>query len=539
MQQNSKKIFKILIADDEALARYAIRTLLSKNFTNLEIVGEAENGNEVIEMNRTLKPDLVVMDIRMPGINGIDASSQILTEFPKQNILLVTAYDNFNYVQQAIDLGVKGYILKPIKKEEIIEKFNKILESISTENDISQKPENIESKINVVKPFLEKELVSAFISGSFETEEIKSYINFLQENIEHGYFMLVSIGEDISRHINDALRNSIVKEKVLAVINQYLKSLTKCIIGPSIGNIIIVFIPADSQIPFSDHSKSSIFIASELKNRIRLTTKIDVSIGIGLICSGISNFKISYEQANNALRKAIRENSIEVFCITAQERTRCRNSYPYNLENEFIEYLKIGKSDQAKRIISQILDHIFVMNNEPENIKEHVVLLVTMLNRTMSQLDTEFARPIATNLATLVNLDQIDEIKIWALNATTSMMEEFEKIRALNKNIRIKQLQECVNNPYSYECTLENAAQKVGVTPQYLSKIFKDEFKTNFIDYVKDKRISYAKELLLSSEKNIRDISKLVGYENPNYFCRIFKKTTGMTPKEYKLMRQE
>lgn len=535
-QRNLKQIYRILIADDEALARYAIRTLLAKNFDNLEIIGEAENGHEVVEMNRKLKPDLVVMDIKMPGINGIDASAQILQEFPKQNILLITAYDNFDYVKQAIDLGVKGYILKPIKKEEIIEKFNKILSKISNEVE-NAKNEIIDNKIGVVKPFIEKELVSSFISGNFDTDEIKSYINFLQENIVRGYFMLISIGETTEKHMNDALRNSISREKTLSIITPHLKTLTKCLIGPSIGNTISVFISVNTAKSLNEQNASALYIANEVKNRVKLITKIDVSVGIGLAYDEIHNYKKSYEEASQALTKAIKGSTIEIFSLSEQISISNRINYPYNLENELVEYLQIGKTGQSRKVITQIVDKIFIENKNAEHIKELLVMLVTMLSRTMSQLDSEFKRPLANNIATLIGLKEVDEIKIWILSETTLMMDEFEKIRSQNKSIRIKQLQECVENPYSYECSLENAASRVGVTPQYLSRIFKDEFKTNFIDYVKDKRISYAKELLSNSEKSIQDIARLVGYDNSNYFCRIFKRTTGMTPKEYKLKK--
>lgn len=537
---NEKKTYKLLIADDEALARYAFRTMISKNFTNIEVIGEAENGREAIDLNRTLNPDIVVMDIRMPGINGIDASRQILEEFPNQKILILTAYDNFGYVQQAIDIGVKGYLLKPIKKEEVIEKFNKILEEVSSKSDNIILKEEVENKIKVVKPFIEKELISAFISTNSDLNEVKSYINFLQEKIVGGCFMLISTGFEGARHINDSVRNSIVKEKVFTIIEKHLPSMIKCILGHSIGNVMTIFIPLDLSKETNDACANKIkTLALELKSRIKIMANVDVSIGIGGFYNNIEDFRLSYEEANKALRKAVTNNSIEFFTKDSQNNTSYKYSYPYSLEEELVVYLRIGKHTEAMNTLNDILDKIFVLNYDIENVKEQVVLLITMLKRTLSQLGIEISQSVMINLVELLSLKRLDELRIWTTNSVTSMLYEFEKSKALNTSPNLKLLRDCVNNPYSRECTLENAAEKVGVTPQYLSKIFKEEFKTNFIDYIIEKRMSYARELLNMGNKSIKDISNLVGYDDPNYFCRIFKKSTGLTPKEYQKNRQD
>lgn len=117
-------MIKLMIVDDEYLSRFALRTLISKKISGIEIIGEAENGRQAIELNRKLRPEIIIMDIKMPGISGIDASMEIINEFPETNILILTAYDNFGFIKRALDIGVKGYILKPIKEAEVIDKLS-------------------------------------------------------------------------------------------------------------------------------------------------------------------------------------------------------------------------------------------------------------------------------------------------------------------------------------------------------------------------------------------------------------------------------
>ena len=116
----------VMLVDDEELSRFALRTLLSRNFNDVTVVAEAETGEEAVEQHRRHRPDGVLMDIRIPGMNGLEASRQILQEFPMASILICSAYDSFSLVSEALDIGVKGYLLKPLKRDEAVEKIGRL-----------------------------------------------------------------------------------------------------------------------------------------------------------------------------------------------------------------------------------------------------------------------------------------------------------------------------------------------------------------------------------------------------------------------------
>lgn len=532
-------MYKLLIVDDEALARYAFRTLISKNFNNIEVVGEAESGRQAIELNRTLRPDIIIMDIKMPGINGIDASREILGEFPDRRILILTAYDNFNYIQQALHIGVKGYLLKPLKKEEVVEKINKVLQEISESKENAELKAQVEDKIKVVKPFIQKELVSAFITGAVDINEVKSYINFLQDKIEAGYFMLISLGQNDSRHINDSVRNRIYKDKVYDAAVKYLPKMKECIFGNPVGNIIVVFFPVEEADLKNDLIKDSLQIAQEIKRRIKIITGLDVAIGIGSGYSKIENFHYSYEEANNAVRKAVQKNDIVHYHSIQDEPGDHIYEYPVQLECEFLEQIRLGDVSKAKELANDMLSQIFNNCCNPEIIKEHISQFITMLKRTVSQMGIDINLFKNTGiLVELSNLRDFEEIKIWCRNSIYTIIERVGLLKQYKNTSIVSQVYECIKNPFCKDITLEMVAEQVGLSPQYLSKIFKDEFGTNFIDYIIDRRISYAKELLKQGDKNIKEISNMVGYEDANYFCRIFKKSTGLTPKQYRAQKR-
>lgn len=132
----------VMIVDDEPLTRYALRKLISNNFPELEVVAEVDNGLDAVTKARKLVPDLTFMDIKMPGQTGIEASEQILDELPGLHIIILTAYDHFfSYIQKALEIGVEGYLLKPISKDIVVRKITEIIKRIELLDAKKKKPE--------------------------------------------------------------------------------------------------------------------------------------------------------------------------------------------------------------------------------------------------------------------------------------------------------------------------------------------------------------------------------------------------------------
>lgn len=532
-------MYKILIVDDEALARYALRVLITRNFPNLEIVGEAESGNQAIELANKLKPHIIIMDVKMPGINGIDASNKILDLYPEMRILILTAYDSFNYVQKALNIGVKGYVLKPLKKDEIVNKIQEIIVNIQTSEQKNDQSTYIDNKIKIVKPFIEKELVSAFAMGSIDINEVKSYLNFLQKDITSGYFMLINYGQNYSMHINDSLRNKINRDKVYEILTKFLSLMKKCIIGNTIGNFIMIFFTVEQEQPVNSVVDEAVVIANEIKRKIKVITNLDVSIGIGGNYKDIEYFRRSYNEANQAMKNAMKSNGIVHYSLLQTDSSESSFQYPVKLENELMEQLRMGDGGKSKELAIDIFKLVFNENSDVMFIKEYISQLIVMIKRIVFNMGIELKRFENTGLLIeLNNLMEIEEIKLWSINTLYSIIEKLEEHKNRKENAAIKKIHEYVNKSFNKDITLEMVAMEVNLSPQYVSKIFKEELGMNFIDFITEKRIEYSKELLKSENGNIREISCLAGYSDANYFCRIFKKVTGLTPKEYRQVKR-
>lgn len=528
-------MMKLMLVDDESLSRYVLISLIQKAFPTVNIVAEAENGRQAIEMNKKYQPDIIFMDIKMPGINGIDASIEILSDFPHVNIIILTAYNDFDYIKNAIDIGIKGYILKPIKESEVIEKLTKTIEQIHERASFHGYRDLVESKIQEIKPFMENELVSAFIMGNNDVEKISNYISFLQEDIRAGYFMVLSVEKSNSSEIDECIRNRLLMEKAWTIAARHLPLSKKCLMSKSHGNVIVVFVPVDPISPARKLIEESVQVAEDIHRKLKVIGNLAVAVGIGGTYADIKKFSTSYNEALYALRKMNGAIQIKHFSqFTDEVDVHKIHTYPIELENKLLDHLRCGNIENAKVYANEIIASMMKPQNGLNLLADHVCELISILRRTVLKMGVDMSVVMGSNhLSELYELTTPEAIEQWLRRNIYSVIEQVEMKVGKNQDT-ISRAFEIANKKFTHRISLESVAAEVGLTPQYLSKVFKDKAGINFIDYITQKRVEHAIELLKRKELNIKKISGLVGYDDANYFCKLFKKVVGVTPKQFR-----
>lgn len=530
-------MYKVMIVDDEPLAREVLKNIIKENFDNIHIVCEAVNGRQSIEFNREYKPDIILMDIRIPGINGIEASKQIAASSPEAVILIVTAYDDFNFVQQALDLGVKGYLLKPIKDEDVVDKINKCIKYIAdnrNKGDLSKKMEETE---NIAVSLIRKKIVSKLMTGDFDKDEMVSYISFLQDRIEAGFFMLTAFEQDLSNHINDSIRNEFNMVKINEITSRFLPFTRKCYFGENIGNTHIVFFPIEKDYNEREIICEARTIAADIKRKIKVMAGIDIYAGIGRAYNGIDNMKQSYNEAYYALKKAQNSKEIIHFVDLKMQASSFNFQYPFFLENEMMEHMRSGDIEKAKKIACNIVSDVLNNCSSTGLAKEYLNQLISMLKRNIFLINADTEMMDSTEVISEINrITAKEELEIFCRNHIHSLLDSLIKFKQKSKDsVVVSMVTAYIDRYFSRDISLEKVAEEVGLRASYVSKIFKERIGVNFVDYILEKRINIAKEMMLEGEKNIKKISESVGYNDVNYFCRVFKKSTGLTTSQFRL----
>jgi two-component system, response regulator YesN len=526
-------MYRLLYADDEALSRYAFRTLISKNFANIEVVGEAEDGNQAVELFNRLKPDIIVLDIRMPGLSGLEVAKTILKASPSSKILILTAYDNFDYLNESLDIGIRGYIVKPFKKEEIISKLSKVLQELEIEKETTLVNNCNQHNVGLVKKYVEKELILKLISG-INLSEAASYLNFLTLNLEPGYFMLVALKAESETHISGIVKNKFIKEKAYNLIETFLSSKRKSILGPYIGSSLPILFCDEKSSTESGIIRNSLELASELKQKIKLMSGIDIVIGIGSCYTEISDFKKSYDEAFTALKKANEKSSVEHFKLIIHNSSRSSFMYPFDMEEKLLNEVKAGNVDSSRETCTAMLELIFSSCDSFGKTKELTLQMIVSLKRLLYMLGDESGLRHISNMIHISEAAELDELKNMAKVVIDSILERIHYIQQNKDIILLTKISKYIDDYLTCDLSLNVLASNFDLSPQYISKMFKNKYGMNFIDYITEKRLNYAKHLLRTTTVSIGEVGSMSGYTDINYFCKIFKKSTGMTPKRFR-----
>ena len=328
-------MIKLLIADDEIIARIAFISIIQKNCHDIEVVGEASNGEEAVRLTQILSPEIIIMDIQMPGLNGLDASRIILERNPDMIILILTAFDDSDFLQQAINMGIKGYFLKPLKAGEIIPRLNSISIFLNTNQVNKTSKIQIEKKIQKLKTVSDREIIRTYISGSSET--IDSDLSDFGYDTRNGYFILIAI-RNHNCTSGSPEKDLSLKKSMLITVSEILVFLKPGIIGYYSGAILPVFIPLPEQFNLRYEKRESKIIADEIIRRIKNRLHVETSVAIGTISIGSEDFKNTYQNAFSIIQQIPPGEAAFASQFTPE---MIKYNYPYQQETSLLDLIRL------------------------------------------------------------------------------------------------------------------------------------------------------------------------------------------------------
>ncbi|WP_130860485.1 response regulator [Gracilibacillus phocaeensis] len=433
---------KVLIAEDEYLERKAMRKFLEDHFPDMHPIEEAPNGRMAIELAQQLEPDLILMDIKMPGINGLEAIAAIHHELPQTKFIMVTAYDTFDYAKQAMKFGVREYILKPGQKKEILQAIQHVKEEIAQARHIRQSQQEL------------------FLAKAIKGEDATALQRELFPQMAMGYFIQ-------SNHPLPPLSGYVIQGQV----------------GLYIGHQEITNAAILTQV-----------------RQLQLSLGDRYYIGIGKQYHVLSSLTQSYHQAKQALRQLITAGARHYgFASRIAEET---SPVP-----AFLEAIRDGDEQRMQLQIEAIL---------PVADVELFVQVKQITEAKGIQL------PIRRE-DLLTEADWRDFIQ-WVVQEMKSYFQSQEKI---------EKARQYIDGHYHQSLSLVDMAVYAELSTNYFSNLFHEVTGHTFIDYLTEIRIQQAKERLQKHSASLKEISIDIGYKDPNYFSRVFKKHVGMSPKQY------
>ena len=525
-------MIKLLIADDEYLVLDSLKMIITKNMTNVNIVGTASSGREAIEKAIELKPDVIFMDIHMPGIDGMEAIRQIKAANSNALFVIITAYEFFDYAKEAINMGVSEYLLKPINKGKVIETLNNLNTEINQKRKNLLREVELKERINRIVPVIEGQFISYQLFNLGTVREIEFYEDIFNIKLRQGYAITVLLDNFECKEKEDNIKLSLEKQGFYESFYMELKRLCPCLIGNPLLDRITAFIPVSETADPYETRNTSIDIAKKLMERVRVGVNFSYKIGIGRkydIASIYKSCNEAYMAASVPSRQAIMHFEDII------PSSNVLDTYPLHKEASFANRMLTGNMNGAKEAFEDI--YLWMVNNYKEDldkIKSKLIDLLFVIEKTLPYKINIFSNSKQLYILSILKIYSKEELEGQFISIITELSAEIqEQIRSEIDGI-IPNVLKYLNKNYNENITLDDAAKSVNLSYHYFSKVFKDEVGKNFVDYLTDLRIEKSMSFLENNRWSIKEVCHKIGYNDPNYYCKIFKKVTGMTPTEYR-----
>ncbi len=510
-------MIKTILVDDDYLVRMYLLASANWEEVGFEIVADVQDGEQALEKIEELHPELVITDISMPVMDGIELIKEIKSRQIPCTTVALSCHDSFHHVKEALKYGADDYILKNEFKNENI---YKILE-------------NLKNKVITARKETEERRVRSELADLGSNELKKKFLNKISEN-DYDYHQLQENAQKYGIRLS-LLKTAVAEIKLLQHVQDDDSSEIKRVIFSNLIKLCDEVLGRDywyELISKSEYEYTLLLdgnhiadllilntIASDLYNAIDEILQLPFAIGLSDICIGKNSLKHAYTHAKQAIE-----------CSFYQSN----KIYHYEPENSLIRHRTSFLSfydEIRKRLVSSDIQGVIELAEKQVSRFEKEIAEPEIVINWIRELDTILkVERKSEEYEKIIHIDQIKKIvehykeHIWS----------YPNIEAKISNILVAKTIEYIIQNYRKSISLSEVAEYLKVNATYLSRIFKQETKTNFTDYLTMYRIESAKELLNNTNKKIKDISVECGFFDYRYFCKIFKKSAGQSPLSYR-----
>lgn len=523
---------RLFVVDDETEIRSNVIKKINWEDNGIQICGEASNGKETIELLEEASPDILIVDIRMPIMDGLELTEYLAKYKPHLKIIILSGYDDFSYAQRALKFGAFDYLLKPSRAQDILDAVIKTKTSIENERSHESLFLNTKQQLSEAIPLAKEKILTKLIYNQLlDLDYINENFNKLGITLNSNRLIAFII------HINDFMLIKSVTEDSIALMKYKIKNMISETLSPSCNHEILEDLDDYIIILNEPDNNCLLPLIHLLKEKIYTYLLSDITIGIGRIKEDITSLYLSINEAKEALKASFYLGSNIIICFDEIENIYKSNmSYPVETEKKILDCLKPANNIEDLEIQFREFFNSLHIGSIPKDyiIKACISLLLSVYKYCIEKnIDTDIILGAGLSyLDEIYSIHNIDELKdkIWGI------LISVRKNTTANKstNRLVLMATKYIKDNYMNDINLEILASNLYVTPSYLSMLFKNTLDMNFVDYLNKIRIEKACELLQDIRYKTYEISDLVGYNDVKYFSYIFKKVTGLTTSQYK-----
>lgn len=525
--------YKVILVDDEAEVIDMIEKKIHWNDLGVEVAGSATNGVKALELVEKLQPDVVLTDIKMPYMDGLELSRRLNQEYPNIYIMLCTGFDEFEYAKEAVHLEIKEYMLKPVNATELSESLTNLKHTLDREREEKLNVKKLNDYFQEVLPKLQSNFFISLIEGRVEKHDYERFLQAYQVDMKGPLFGCV-IFHTSENHVPEGMNPLLLSMSVEREIKQRLMNQWNCLEFIYMGNTLLILeLDAEDTITqITDACDRFCRWAYRIMGAV-------VTAGIGTVCDSLYEISLSYERAREAVSYRVlygTKRAINIGEIVPKEQIKPVQSEESRMQTLF-RAIRIGDSTEIERAAHGEMEKLHKNTETMSQYNLATMEIVSGFFKFCTDNSLDFNK-ISGNMQNIYEkVSQMDESSLtaWIVQMSETISEKLKCARNSSARRLIVEAQNIVKERYmEADISLDEICAVLGVSNSYFSSVFKKEAGKSFISYLTDYRMDIAAEMILNTDEKSYTIAEKVGYLDANYFSYVFKKKFGVSPSKYR-----
>lgn len=524
-------MLQVMIVEDNAIYRYAVKSIIQWEDYGFELTTEAINGMQAFNYIQERHYDLVITDISMPEMNGLDLIQQTKQLYPEIKFIALSSFDDFQFVKEAMKLGAEDYLLKhDLETEGLVNTLEQVKSKILKDREKLAKANSQASDLYLSNISLRK----LVLGESIPAHKANQALSNIQDKLGRPPYIVHLLHISANKYEEVEADSMLSKARILFLDDIASENEFTYPIALSDQKVVVIqsFLneKSESRVAQAAHELAGSFILSA--KRLQLS----VSVGMSQMSMDISDISSLYQQAESNLFQKIYDDQERIFSSHVYQGT---SSEEIGIHQSFMVKLSFAFKSEDMSVIEEEVTHIFDMINSSRLEMKHVKRLLFDIFALLPVIAAE--RKMMLNsmnhwhdvlLDSMENLEPIREIREYFLSCCHQIFGQKDVRQSYRKDIQVAR--NYIHAHYNEDISVADLSIVLNLSPNYLSKLFRSETGKRIVEYINEYRIEAAKKLLRETNLKVYEVGEKTGFQETSYFCKVFKEMTGVTVSEYR-----
>lgn len=530
-------MYRLMLVDDEAEIREGLLEIINWEQEGFQVVGVAENGLEALQVAENVAPDLVVTDIRMPFLDGLEMARRMRKTLPTVQFIVLSGYDEFDFARQAVQIQIKDYILKPISSEEFTEVLRRVKAHMDEDFIQRNNVQELRARFRASLPVLREMLLASLLAGSVsESDALESAAQYDLPLVSPRYAVaLMSIGGEVNQSQGVIESPELLLFAVMNIVSEVLQGELNCHVFHFNRQVAVLLrLEPEQQQPLAQVAG---FLEAARQTVVRYLG-CSLAVGVGNPCDTLGRLHHAAEQAQSALNQSALMGEGQVLTIADMEPGR---EEPLIVDESALRALgnaiKLGNAEDAEAQVGVLMDAVRGAKATYRDFQVYLLEVLLAVIRTARDLELDWPPHMGEKkqitLEAVLQSCELDETEAM-LRALCRHVADCARDTRVEASRRLSQMAvEYLQANYGKsDMSLEKVCRHLHISTAYFSTLFKREMKHTLHQYLTELRMDKAMSLMTGTDLKTADVAQMVGMSEPSYFSYSFKKYFGVSPSQ-------